>query len=192
MKPALGIIATLLTFVAYIPYYRDILRGKTHPHIYSWSLWCLLTVLIVALQIKDGAGPGVFVTIAAGLMCIGVVLLSFKHGKKDITISDTVVLILTLVAIAFWLVADQPITSLILAIAADLLAFIPTIRKSWNKPYSETLSLFVTNTFRFILALLAVQNYTILTALWLFVWAIGNGLFSLLIILRRKQVPRPL
>lgn len=191
MKEFLGIIATVLTFAAYVPYYRDILRGKTHPHVYSWSLWGLLTVLIVAFQIKDGAGPAVFVTIAAGLLCIGVVVLGLKYGKRDITTSDKVVAVLALVAIGFWVLAKQPVVSLLLVITADLLAFIPTVRKSWNKPYSETLSLYVTNTIRFVLAFFAIQNYTILTSLWIICWALGNAIFSAIIVLRRKQIPKP-
>src|ERR1044072_3798045 len=71
MKAVIGVIAVVLTFIAYIPYYRDILNGKTRPHIYSWSLWGLLTILLVALQIKGGAGPATWVTAAAGLLCIG-------------------------------------------------------------------------------------------------------------------------
>lgn len=189
MKQAFGVIATILTFGAYIPYLRDIIRGKTHPHIYSWALWGILTVLIVALQIKDGAGPAVFITIAAGMMCLLVILLSLKYGKRDITVSDKVVLVLTLFAIGFWLFADRPITAVILATIADLLAFIPTVRKSWNKPRSETLSLFVTNALRFSIALFAVQNYTLLTSLWLVVWAVVNALFSVMLIIRRKQLP---
>lgn len=137
MKEVISGIAVVLTFIAYIPYYRDVLKGKTHPHVYSWSLWGLLTVLLVALQIKGGAGPATWVTAAAGLLCIGVVFLSLKGDKKDITKSDTIVAILSLIAIGFWLVADQPVVSIILVIIADGLAFIPTIRKSWHKPHSE-------------------------------------------------------
>lgn len=99
MKEIVGSIAVILTFVSYIPYYRDILRGKTRPHIYSWSLWGLLTILLVALQIRGGAGPAVWVTTSAGLLCLGVVFLSLKNGKKDITTSDTITAILSLVAI---------------------------------------------------------------------------------------------
>lgn len=186
IKQLLSIIAVVLTFVAYIPYYRDILSHKTHPHIYSWSLWGLLTVLIVALQIKGGGGAATYVTAAAGLLCIGVVVLSLKHGKKDITLSDTIVAILGLIAIAFWLIVDQPVISIILVVVADILAFIPTIRKSWNKPYTETLSLYATNTLRFSLALVAVSEYTILSSLWLGVWVVANGLFSVMLVVRRR------
>lgn len=187
LKQIISIIAVALTFIAYIPYYRDIIKGKTHPHIYSWALWALLTVLIVALQIKGGAGAATFVTAAAGLLCIGVIILGLKYGKRDITRSDTIVAILAMIAIGFWLIADQPIISIILTIIADLLAFIPTVRKSWHKPHSETLSLYLTNTLRFSLALFAVQEYTILSALWLAVWALANALFSIMLIVRRKQ-----
>jgi hypothetical protein len=188
MKQVIGIIAVILTFIAYIPYYRDILKGKTHPHIYSWSLWGLLTILLVALQIKGGAGPATWVTAAAGLLCAGVVLLSLKDGKKDITTSDTLIAFLSLIAIGFWLIANQPVISIILVIIADMLAFIPTVRKSWHKPYSETLSLFVTNAIRFFLALAAVEKYTFLSASWITAWAMGNVLFSLMLVVRRKQV----
>lgn len=188
MKEAIGIVAVILTFAAYIPYYRDIFKGKTRPHIYSWSLWGLLTVMLVALQIKGGAGPAVWVTAAAGLLCIGVVFLSLKNGRKDITSSDTVVAILSLIAIFFWLIADQPIISIILVIIADMLAFIPTVRKSYNQPYSETLSLYVTNALRFALALLAVEHYTFLSSSWIIAWICGNALLSMLLIVRRKQV----
>lgn len=188
MKESIGAIAVFLTFAAYAPYFRDILKGKTRPHIYSWSLWGLLTILLVALQIKGGAGPATWITAAAGLLCLGVVILGMKNGKKDITRSDTVVATLSLIAIAFWLVADQPIISIILVMVADGLAFIPTIRKSWHQPHSETLSLYVTNALRFILALAAVETYTFLSAAWICFWAVGNALFSILLLVRRKQV----
>lgn len=188
MKEILSIVAVALTFLAYIPYYRDILKGKTHPHVYSWTLWCLLTILIVALQIKGGAGPSTWITASTGLLCIGVIVLSLRNGKKDITKSDTFVAVLSLIAMGFWLIADKPMISIVLVVIADMLAFIPTVRKSWGKPRSETLSLYITNTIRFTIAVVAIANYTLLAVLWPAAWAIGNALFSIMLIVRRKQV----
>lgn len=190
MKELIGSVAVILTFIAYIPYYRDILSGKTRPHVYSWSLWALLTILIVALQIQGGAGPATWVTAAAGLLCVGVVLLSLKNGKRDIARSDTIVAVLSLLAIVFWLFIHQPELSLTLVILADLLAFIPTVRKSYIDPYSETLSLYLTNALRFGLTLLAVERYTYLSSGWVIAWVAGNTLLSLLLIVRRARVRR--
>jgi hypothetical protein len=190
VKEAVGAIAVVLTFAAYVPYYRDILKGKTRPHIYSWSLWGLLTILLVALQIKGGAGPATWVTAAAGLLCVGVVVLSLKNGKRDITTSDTIVAILSLLAIGFWLIADQPLVSMILATLADLLAFIPTVRKSYRDPYSETLSLYITNALRFCLALIAVEHYTFLSSSWIVAWIISNALLAILLAVRRRQLAK--
>jgi len=186
MKQLISGIAVFLTFGAYVPYYRDILNGKTKPHVYSWALWSLLTILLVALQVLGGAGAASWVTIAAGILCIGVVVLSYKSSQKDITSSDTTVAILSLLAMCFWLIAKQPIISILLVILADGLAFIPTIRKSWGNPYSETLSLYVTNALRFFLALAAVEKYTFLSTSWIIFWALGNALFSFMLIIRRR------
>jgi hypothetical protein len=188
LKQVVAVIATVLTFTAYISYFRDILKGKTHPHIYSWALWWFLGVLVVALQIEGEAGAAVLVSVAASMMCAVVVLLSLKRGTRDITKLDGHVAFLGLLAIVFWLIVKQPVVSVILLIVADLLAFIPTIRKSWNKPHSETLSLYVTNAVRFSMALFAVKEYSFLSSAWIIFWALGNGLFALMLIVRRRQL----
>lgn len=50
--------------------------------------------------------------------------------------------------------------------------------------------MYVTNTIRFAMAVIALENFTLLAALWPVAWAIGNGLFSIMLVIRRKQVKR--
>ena len=191
MKELYGYVAVILTVAAYIPYYRDILRGKTHPHVYSWSLWAVLTAILAGLQLQGGAGTAAWVTVVVGILCVGVVGLSLRKGKRDITTTDSIVAGLALVAIVFWLLADKPLVSTVLAITADMLAFIPTVRKTYHKPYSETLSMYVTNVIRFMLAFAAIETYTLLSAAWIITWVIANALFSAMLIVRRAQVGPP-
>ena len=190
IKNIIGIIAVTLVFVGYVPYIRDILKGTTIPHIYSWFLWGFVTTIVFALQLSGGAGIGSLVTLSAASMCLVVVVLSLKlhRSKFDITYMDTAFLILGFVSLMVWLFAKRPVLSAILATTTDLLAFVPTIRKSWKKPYSETLSQNVINTVRFSLAFIALPTYSIVTALYPFSWAIGNGLFAIMLILRRKKL----
>lgn len=188
IKTIIGTIAIILTFTGYIPYIRDIRAGKTKPHLYSWFLWALVTAIVFALQFSGGAGVGGFVTAAAAIMCFAVIGLSLKHGvNRDIKPIDKLFIVLAFVALGLWIFAKQPVASAILSTVIDLLGFAPTIRKSWNNPYSETLSFYYLNTARFTLAVFALSQYSLVTALYPISWLLANGLFALMLIVRRRQ-----
>ena len=90
-KNVLGIVATILVFLGYIPYIRDIVKGKTKPHVYSWFLWGFVTLIAFALQLSDKAGSGAFVTLAAAIMCFVVIIFGFIYKSKvKIVKSDTI------------------------------------------------------------------------------------------------------
>jgi len=192
LKNILGIVATVLVFIGYVPYLRDVVRGKTKPHLYSWFLWTFVTMIAFALQYTGGAGTGAFVTLAASLMCLTVIVFGLiQKSKVEIVKLDTVFLLLALVALGLWLIAKQPVLSAVLATIVDLLGFAPTIRKSWNKPYSETVSFYALNAFRFGLAVAAVQHYSIVTTFYPAAWMLGNGGFAVLLLIRRKRIGPP-
>ena len=181
-------LAIALTFIGYIPYIKDIIAGKTRPHIYSWISWGLTGGIIFVLQFSNNAGAGAFVTLAAELACVLVILLTIKHKvPSKITNTDKVFILLTFIALGFWLIAKQPIISAILLTLTDLLAFAPTIRKSWIAPNSETLSFYFLNILRFGLAALALSNYTAVTVLYPITWFIVNTLFVCMLVFRRNQ-----
>lgn len=190
IKNVIGVAAVLLVFIGYIPYIRDIIKGTTIPHVYSWFLWGFVTAIVFALQVTGGAGIGSLVTLSAAIMCVVVVVLSLKlhRSKFDITYLDTLFLILGFISLGVWLLAKQPVLSAILATITDLLAFVPTIRKSWNKPHTETLSMNILNTIRFGMASFALQRYSIVTALYPISWAIANGLFAIMLMWRRQKI----
>ncbi|MEK7571820.1 MAG: hypothetical protein AAB553_06110 [Patescibacteria group bacterium] len=188
IKNTIGIIAISLTFFGYIPYIRDTLKGKTKPHIYSWFIWASIGAIAFALQLSGGAGIGGFVTLTAVIIACIIFILGLRSGKKDITKFDTLCLVFALLALLIWIFAKQPVFSAVLLTAIEVVAFIPTIRKSWNNPHSETLSFYLMNTLRFTLAIIALQNYSILTTLYPAVWLLGNGAFSIILIVRRKQL----
>jgi hypothetical protein len=187
-KTIISIITVLLNFVAYFPYIRDTIKGKTTPHVFTWFIWALVIAIIYALQVSAGAGVGSWVTLVTAVTCFTVFILGMRNGKKDITRWDILFLILSLIALFLWLGAKQPVLSIILLSTTDMLGFVPTIRKSWNKPHSETLSMYFVNTLKHGLSLFALQQYSIVTWLYPVTWIIANALFCLILIVRRKQV----
>ncbi len=190
IKILVGIIAVLLTFVGYVPYIKDTIKGKTKPHVYTWFIWGFASLLVFFLQFSGNGGAGSFVTLAAALVCLVIFAVAWRIGNRDITKIDTVFFILAVIALVIWIFTNQPVISVILLSAIDLLGFLPTIRKSWNNPHTETLFSYSLNTFRFVLAIYALQTYTIVTALYPVTWLLANGLFSVLLVVRRNQLAK--
>jgi len=185
-KSVYSLVAILLTFIGYIPYIKDTIKGKTTPHAYTWFAFGLATAFTFALQLSAGAGVGSFVTLVISISVFTIFILSLFKGEKNITLSDTIFFILALLALAFWLIAKQPIISVILLSAINILAFIPTIRKSWNKPFSETLSTYIVNATRYVIGILALEHYNIVTYLFPLSATIITFSFVLILITRRK------
>lgn len=186
MKEVIGIIAALLVFAAYGPYLRDMAKGKTKPHPYSWFVWAFLTAIIFALQISHGAGAGAYVTGTVAALSFIICFYGIRYGTKDITRFDSICFFLALAATGVWLFAKQPTASMILLVSIDMLGFLPTVRKSWHRPYEETLFTWSLNGFRHFLSIFAIEKYSLLTVLNPAVWAVANGLFSLMLIYRRR------
>jgi len=187
-KYFVGILAVVLTFVGYIPYIRDTIKGKTKPHVYSWFIWAFITFIIFGLQVVGHAGAGAYVTLATALLCFTEFVLGMRNGKKDITKFDTITFIIALISIGIWVFAKQPVISNILIITINTLAVLPTVRKSWNKPYSETLFSWVIAGVRNVFGIIALQNFSILTWLYPVSSLLVNVLFSSMLILRRNKL----
>ena len=185
-----GIVATILIFVAYIPYTLDTIKGKTRPHVFSFFLWSLLSYIVFAMQLQSGGGAGSWLTFLVGLIVTILFVLGLKNGRRDIRSVDYIFLILTLLAIPLWLVAEQPVLSIILLSVIDMMAFVPTIRKSWVDPWSETLSMYLISGFRHALAIVALAEINIVTSLFLVVWTAANFLFVGMLIFRRQKLER--
>lgn len=188
MKEIFSVIGVVLTFVGYIPYIRDTAKGKTRPHVYSWFIWAFVTFAIFALQVFGKAGVGSLVTLATAVLCLTVFVLGMKQGQKDITKFDTATFTVTLIAIGIWIFAKQPVISVVLITTINTLAYLPTIRKSWNKPYSETLLTWTLGAVRNLFGIFALENYSVLTWLYPVSTFIMNVFVNSMLIIRRKQV----
>jgi hypothetical protein len=140
------------------------------------------------LQVAGGAGVGAWMTAVLACICFVIFLLSFRFGTKDITRFDVVFLALALISLVLWLVADQPVLSVVLIVATDVFGMVPTVRKSWHEPYSETLVMYQITTFRHALSFFALEQINILTALYPVAWVAANGAFSAMLMYRRRAI----
>lgn len=175
-------LAAVLAIIGNIPYIADILRGRVKPHAYTWFVWTIVSGIIFFGQHAKGAGIGALPTAASEIFTLIIFLLSLKFGFKRITKTDTFFLLLALGGVIPWMFTSDPTVSVIVAVGIDLVAFIPTLRKTWLEPKTETPVLFASNVIRHILALFSLQAYNIATTLHSIAMILTNSLMTIFLL----------
>lgn len=186
MKESFAIIAALLAIAGNIPYLIDILKGRVKPHPYTWLVWSIVSCIVFFGQVAKGAGWGALPTGASEIFTIIIFLFSLKYGFKGITRTDTLFLVVALLGLIPWILTKDPTISVIIAVGIDLVAFAPTLRKTWKQPSTETPILYGSNVLRHILALFSLQTYNIATMLHSIAMITANTCMTGIILLRKK------
>lgn len=187
-KSILWIITILIWIYAYYPYIRDILKGKTKPHIFSWIVFVIMDIVAFFIQYWDNAGPWAWGILTTGIWALIVLILALKNWEKNITKSDLIALFLALGSVVFYILLNNPVYAQIMIFIILASAMYPTFRKSYHKPSQETLSLYVIAALRSILSIFAVINFSFLTIGLSFFIIIINTLFVSMVLIRRKKL----
>jgi hypothetical protein len=186
MKEIVAYIAVVLAIVGNLPYLRDIIKKRVQPHPYTWLVWSIVSCIIFFGQVAKGAGIGAIPTAASEIFTIIIFFFSLQYGFKHIQKTDTIFLAIALLGIIPWVLTKDPTISVIIAVSIDLVAFMPTIRKTYKHPETETPMLYSMNVLRHILILFSLQAYNIATTLHSIAMITTNTLMTALI-LRKKR-----
>jgi hypothetical protein len=188
----LGIAATVIALISYIPYFRDIVARKTRPHAFTWLIWGTLTAIAFVSQIVGEAGPGAWVTGFTALVCLVIAGIAAFDGERNITRVDWLALAGAGVALIAWFLTRGPLLAVILITIIDEIGFVPTLRKSYYRPHEETVSTFFMSGFKWVLGLVALERFTVTTALFPLSIVLASWLFVVMLLVRRRQLgPRP-
>jgi hypothetical protein len=166
-KLILGTVSFLIPIIGIVPYIVNIVKGKTVAHVYTWLIWAILQTIALVAQVKNGAGFGAAYGLAGVLVCYSVMFLSLKNGLKHIRKFDTFCLILALASMIVYVGLKNPLLAVIMATSTNFIGFLPTLRKTFVDPKSETVSAYLSGGIGALLSILALQNYSIITTLYL-------------------------
>lgn len=189
VKLCIGVATVLLSIFGHLPYIRDIVKNKTKPHAYTWFVLSVLTGLVFVAQVQQDAGFGAWTTGTTTVMSLIIFGFSIKKGTRDITAADTITFLAALVALGVWIFTKQPLVSVILATAIEALAFVPTIRKTLQRPEQETFTTFSLAVLRNGLALTIMSSYSVVTVLFPASLVVMNAIMSVLLLAKAKRHP---
>jgi hypothetical protein len=187
-RDVIGVVATVIALISYVPYFRDIVARKTRPHAFTWLIWGLLTVIAFVGQLAGHAGPGAWVTGFTALVCIVIAGIAAFDGEHNIARLDWFALAGAGLALIAWFLTRGPLLSVILITIIDEIGFIPTLRKSYHRPHEETVSTFVMSGFKWVLGLVALERFTVTTALFPLSIVLASWFFVVMLLIRRRQL----
>jgi hypothetical protein len=143
-------------------YLRDTIRGTTQPNRVTWLLWAVAPLLAAAVEFNEGVGLRTLTTFMVGFVPLLIFLASFYNPAAVWRIRrlDYLCGALSVAGTVGWLVTRSGMVAIAAAIAADLLAGVPTMIKSWTHPESESISSYIGALVNAAILLLTVTAWT--------------------------------
>ncbi len=185
----LVLLSAAINIVGFSAYIRDTYRGKTKPNKVSWGLWALAPLIGTFAALSSDADiwatSRVFL---AGFLPLIVFIVSFMNKKSfwKLTFFDFLCGIYSVLALIAWNVIGSPLYAILLSIAGDAFAALPTLRKSWNHPETETGITYVASLISVVLILPSIPVWNIENSGFLIQLLIQN--IVLVIAVYRKHI----
>jgi len=137
----LVILSGLISITGAYAYIRDTLSGKTRPNRVSWIMWAIAPLVGTVAAISAGADLwATFRVFFSGFLPLIVFGASFVNPKSfwKLTLFDIFCGICSLLALIILIFTHSPRAAILLAALGDGFALLPTLRKAWTNPETET------------------------------------------------------
>ena len=191
MISALVTIGALISAAGSIPYILAVIRGTVRPRLVSWGVWAVLAGVMTVSAYLEGAMASAVMTAITFIACATVTILGWQRRTGGVSRLDMVCLAGAALGIASLAVFKNPLVALSVAVAVDIIAFIPTLVHAWTSPYEESLTCFALSALGGTLAVMAVLlgGPTLAGLLYPVYSMVFNGVAALLIVSGRSKLP---
>lgn len=164
-----------------VQYLNGILRHGTQPRMASWVAWLTANTVFSVVAFHNGSYLAMTINAIAALTNLLVILASLKQ-RVPIKPGDSIdwsclMMSIICIVIAVAIPSDKMLGAL-LAMAANIVATIPTLRHAWIRPNEETWQLFAANTFAnslSLMSILIVSGFEFASVAGPLMAVIGNG-----------------
>jgi hypothetical protein len=155
-----GLLGSIFTVLCFIPYIITTLQGKTKPNRATWWVWGINGSVLCLGNLAAGADYTMLPLICAVVAQLCVAILSIKHGEGGWNRFDRKCLIASGISFLLWRILNYDIIAIILPLLIDILAALPTLKKSYYKPETEDLLTYALYTVGGLFTVLAIQDWS--------------------------------
>lgn len=171
----LVVLSAIISIAGASVYIRDTLQGKSKPNRVTWGMWGLSPLIGVGAALSANADIWTTVRIfLAGFLPLLVFIASFFNPKSywKLTFFDFLCGACSVLALVVWGITSSPIFAILIAATGDGFATLPTLKKAWAHPETETGVTYIAG---FVSVLLIIPSIP--------VWNIENSAFQIYLLI---------
>lgn len=183
-----GLLGSIFTVFCFIPYIITTLQGKTKPNRATWWVWATNGTVLCLGNLAAGADYTMLPLVCAVVSQLIISILSIKHGEGGWNRFDRRCLIASGVNFILWRILKYDLIAIILPLLIDMIAALPTLRKSYFKPETEDLLTYILYTIGGFFTVLAIQQWSFAIAITPIYVLLINALIVLLLTRHRTQI----
>ncbi|WP_018179576.1 hypothetical protein [Jongsikchunia kroppenstedtii] len=144
LDPGWVIAGAALSLVGSISYAYATLIGAARPNVVTWSLWAAVPMVAFSAQMDSGVGLPALMTLSAGVgpSIVLISALLSRHMRVRVGVFDVVCGVVATSAVVVWLGLGRAPVAVLVAIVADSVALLPTLRKAWRDSVSERIEFY--------------------------------------------------
>ena len=188
-KEIFGIISSILSLVAFLPYIWLIFKGKIRPNLFSRVIFFIVSGQIAFGIYFAGGGAGSWPLFITFFLNIFIIIGLFKTGAdRSIKKHDYIFLLMSIIAVPIWIITKDPTWSVVILSIQNSLGYGPAYTQSYRKPFDESIFHFSVIILRDIILVFALHVYSLGTLIFPILKTISAIALVTLIIIRRRQL----
>jgi len=183
----LSIIIGLITQIIGI---YSIFKGSYKPHRTTRFIYFLISTLFIGTMIAQQSWDALGFVVAQNIGVVIIFFLSFKYGIGGYSKLDIITLFGAIISGVVWILTSNPTLALAMSLVTDMIAFIPTVIKTYKKPFTENWAFYGTDIIASTFSILSLTRFTFGDLSYpIYIWILNFGM-TILIIYRQKVVNR--
>jgi len=154
-------VGAAIQFIGGFSYIYLTLKGRVKPNRMTFFLWSAAPMIGTAAALVDGVGWAILPVFMAGFVPFLILLASFVNPAAYWKLSkfDYYCGAFSVLSLIFWWLTAEPLLAIFLAAAADSFAGLPTLRKAWQFPETESSFAYITAFIAVLLGLFAIEDW---------------------------------
>lgn len=189
IDPRFAILGAVISLAGNGAYARDTVRGRTQPNRVSWLLWTVAPLIAFAAEVVQHVGLNALLTFAVGFGPLIVFASSFLDPRAyaRVTPLDLACGALSVAALVAWAVTGRGDAAILFSILSDFFGAVPTVRKAYRRPQSESASAFIAGGLGAAITLLTIRRWSFASAGFPAYIALAGSTMAVLILAPRTR-----